>query len=91
MCSSDLPALMKQALDAWGQAREYGPGEQLTKACREIVKDHDENLWSIGTVGYYPPPVIITKRMRNVPKTGLLSWDWGYLSRYQPEQFYIAQ
>jgi peptide/nickel transport system substrate-binding protein len=85
------PALVKQALDAWGEARKYGPGEQLTKACREIVKDHIDNLWSIGTVGYYPQPVIITKRMRNVPKTGLLSWDWGYLSRYQPEQFYIAQ
>ena len=85
------PALMRQAIDAWGEARKYGPGEQLTKACREIVKDHIDNLWSIGTVGYYQQPVIITKRMRNVPKTGLLAWDWGYLSRYHPEQFYIAQ
>ncbi|MFI5017244.1 MAG: ABC transporter substrate-binding protein [Dongiales bacterium] len=85
------PALVRKALDAWGEARKFGPGDELTKACREIVKDHIDNLWTIGTVGYYPQPVIISKRMHNVPKTGLLSWDWGYLARYQPEQFYIKE
>jgi peptide/nickel transport system substrate-binding protein len=85
------PPLMRKALDAWNEARKYGPGEQMTKACREIVKDHIDNLWSIGTVGYYPQPVIVSNQMRNVPTTGLLAWDWGYLARYQPEQFYIAQ
>jgi peptide/nickel transport system substrate-binding protein len=85
------PPEVRKALDAWTRARQYGPGDEMTKACREIVKAHIDNLWSIGTVGFYPQPVIISKRMRNVPKDGLLSWDWGYMGRYQPAQFYISE
>ena len=34
------------------------------------------------------PAAIVSNAMRNIPEQGMASWDWGYMSRYHPEQFY---
>lgn len=85
------PPEMQAAIDAWQSARRTGSDEDRAAACRAVVKAHIDNLWSIGTVGAFPQPVIISNKLHNVPETGLMTWDWGYLARYQPEQFYLSE
>ncbi len=72
-------------------ALETATDETLTHACRTINQMHVDNLWTIGTIGLFPQPVIASAELRNLPDEGSASWDWGYLARYHPEQFYLAK
>ncbi len=62
--------------------------ERIT-AAKEIWKSNAENLWAIGTVGLIPQPVIVSKRLHNVPEEGWWAWDYFYAALYSPEQFFL--
>ena len=57
----------------------------------EIYQVHiDEGPITIGTVGEHPSPIIVGKKMANVPEKGLVAgWDLGYPGTADPEQFYF--
>ena len=47
-------------------------------------------LFTIGTVGEHPSPVIVKDNFHNVPETGLVaSWDLGFPGTADPEQFFF--
>lgn len=58
---------------------------------KEILKSNAENLWTIGTVGLAPHPVIVRTNLRNVPEKAFFGWDtlWNY--PYNPCQFFFKQ
>lgn len=84
------PADVKELYGLWNIMQTSTNEQERIKAGKEIIRDHVINLRTIGTVGLVPQPVIINKNLRNVPKKGLLSAEWGYLRRYNPEQFFFA-
>ena len=65
--------------------------EALVEGCKAVVKANAVGAWTIGTVGAFPQPLIISNAMHNIPEKGMASWDWGYMARYHPEQFYLKQ
>jgi peptide/nickel transport system substrate-binding protein len=85
------PADVKKALKLWETVQTSLDEKKQIEAGKEMLKLFVENLWGIGTVGLQPWPVIVKNSLRNVPEGGLLAWDWVYLSRYRPEQFFIKQ
>jgi len=85
------PAEVKRALKLWETTQTSLDEKEVVKAGKEMLKLFVENLWGIGTVGLQPWPVIAKENLKNIPETGLLAWDWVYLSRYRPEQFFIKQ
>jgi peptide/nickel transport system substrate-binding protein len=59
---------------------------------KRILAAQAENLWTIGTIGRAPIPVIASKRLGNVPDEALWGWDmlFGSFSSL-PEQFYFKE
>ena len=82
---------VKMLYTLWDKMKTTLSEEERVKLGKEIIRSHVENLRTIGTVGNVPQPVIVNKKLRNIPEKGLLSWDWFYLGLYYPEQFFFKQ
>jgi peptide/nickel transport system substrate-binding protein len=76
-----------EALNDW---REFS--ETLDPALGDkILKSQADNLWSIGTVGMTPWPIIAKNDIGNVPETGIHTWDGHFQYPYFPETFFRRQ
>jgi peptide/nickel transport system substrate-binding protein len=42
---------------------------------REMLLNHAENQWSIGTVAGAIQPVVVRRNLRNIPERAFYSWD----------------
>lgn len=85
------PEEVKRALKLWETVQTSLDEKKQIEAGKEMLRLFVENLWGIGTVGLQPWPVIAKNNLRNIPEGGLLAWDWVYLARYRPEQFFLKQ
>ena len=58
---------------------------------KEIMASQAENLWTIGTVGLTPHPVVAANNLGNLPENAFFGWDhlWGIYRH--PEQLYFKQ
>ena len=57
----------------------------------KILKSQADNLWSIGTVGMTPWPVIVKNEIGNVPETGIHTWDGHFQNPYHPHCWFRRQ
>lgn len=57
---------------------------------RQILAANAENLWTIGTVGLAPQPVVVSRRLKNVSDEGLWGWDIRGTMPYHPATWYLA-
>ena len=57
--------------------------------CHNALESQAENIWTIGTVGLAPQPLIVRNTLRNVAETGFWTWDsyWSYPTF--PEQWFF--
>lgn len=87
----DIPAaqrLMELALD-WDRA---DTDEQRAAAWNEMLDIHSEQLFGIGILAESPQPIVVSNRMRNVPKKGLWAWDPGaHFGVHRPDEFFMAE
>jgi len=56
---------------------------------KKILRSNAENLWSIGTVCLGPQPIIVSKRLKNVPTRGYWGWDNRWTMAYHPATWYL--
>lgn len=82
------PEFVQRMFELWDIMNSIDQGE-VTQAGRELLEIYIDPLFSIGMVGLTPWPILAKENLRNIPEHGLTGWDWTYLSRYQPEQFYF--
>ena len=54
-----------------------------------ILRSQAENLWTIGTLGLAPQPVVVSNRLRNVPERGYFGWDNRMVLPYHPETWFL--
>ncbi len=48
--------------------------------------------FSIGLVANVRQPVVVSTRLRNVPRTGIYNWDPGaFFGIYRPDSFWFAE
>jgi peptide/nickel transport system substrate-binding protein len=52
-----------------------GDKEAQAKAWREILANHAENQWIIGTVAGALQPVVMKNGLKNLPPKALYSWE----------------
>jgi peptide/nickel transport system substrate-binding protein len=72
-------------------AKSTDPAERR-KAWEKILQVHAEQTFSIGTVNGIRQPIVVSPKLRNVPKEGYFAWDpGGYIGLYQPDTFWVAQ
>jgi peptide/nickel transport system substrate-binding protein len=62
---------------------------EQTRIWREMLQNHAENQWVIGTVTGALQPVVAAGGLTNVPKRALYSWDPGaMLGIYRVDEFF---
>ena len=54
-----------------------------------ILRSQAENLWTIGTLGLAPQPVVVSNKLHNVPPFGYWGWDNRWTIPYHPETWFL--
>jgi peptide/nickel transport system substrate-binding protein len=81
------PEEILRLFDVWEQMQTTMDEYDQVFLGREILKSQAENLWTIGTVGHLPEPVIVGDNLVNVPETGWTGFDYLNTYPYHSEQF----
>ena len=73
---------------AWRDAPDKAARARIWQA---MLKLYTDQAYSIGIVGGVLQPVVVSNRLRNVPKSGVYNWDPGaYFGLYRPETFWFV-
>jgi peptide/nickel transport system substrate-binding protein len=56
---------------------------------KKILDVGAKNIWTIGTVGLAPQPVVISPKLRGVPDNGIWGWDNRWTLSYHPSTWYF--
>ena len=85
------PDDVKQLITWWEVLRRTSDQEERIEMGKKILQSQAENLWALGVIGLGPHPVIVSDRLRNVPRDGYWGWDSRWSWPYYPETWYLAQ
>lgn len=73
---------------AWRRATTV---EERSEIWHEMLSIYTNQVFTIGTVAGTIQPVVVRRRLRNVPSDGIWAWDPGaHLGIYRPDTFYWA-
>lgn len=64
--------------------------ERQTEICREIVRNATEQLWTLGTVGLVPNPVVVKNNFMNVSDSHTADWIIMTPGTMDPAHFYFT-
>ena len=56
---------------------------------RKLLVSNAKNLWTIGTIGLAPHPVVISQHLRGVPEQGVWGWAHRWTMPYHPATWYF--
>jgi peptide/nickel transport system substrate-binding protein len=85
-----LPAAIRLR-DLYQQWLAAAGRDEQTRIWHEMLKIWADEVYSIGTVAGILQPVVVSDRLRNVPKEGIYNWDPGaYFGIYKPDRFWFA-
>jgi peptide/nickel transport system substrate-binding protein len=85
----DLPAAA-QLKDLYRQWLGATSEAEHARVWHEMLKIYSDNLFSIGLVAGVLQPVVVNKRLRNVPTQGIYAWDPGaQFGMYKPDGFWF--
>lgn len=82
-------AAVRQLLDWWGEMTSTPDEARQIELGKNILRSQAENLWTIGTVGLAPQPLIVSDELKNVPLRGFWGWDNRWTLPYHPETWYL--
>lgn len=61
-----------------------------TRLWHEILSLNVDQVFTIGTVNAVPQPIVISRKLKNVPEKALYSWDpGGHFGIFQPDTFWL--
>jgi len=87
-CDMKEASQLLDYLDEWEQSAD--PAVRR-KAWDRILEVNMEQVFSIGTVNGILQPIVVSPKMRNVPKQGYYAWDpGGYIGLYKPDTFWYS-
>jgi peptide/nickel transport system substrate-binding protein len=80
-----------QLLDYLEEWETSGDEAVRRKAWDRILEVNMEQVFSIGTVNGVLQPIVVSPKIRNVPKEGYYSYDpGGFIGLYKPDTFWFA-
>ena len=86
----DLPAA-RELFDLYGRWQLARSTEERTQIWRRILDIHADQVFTIGIVCCTKQPVVVTNRLKNVPREGVYAWNPGaHFGVYLPDTFYFA-
>src|SRR5215211_6362796 len=79
----------RQLLELYEQWMATGDPDTQAGIWREMLQNHADNQWTIGTVAGALQPVVVKAGMKNVPERALYSWEpTSLLGVYRMDEFY---
>ena len=83
------PPKIMDLINWWDEMRTTMDDQRRVALARNILRSQAENLWTIGTVGLAPQPVVVSNKLRNVPTKGYWGWDNRFTLPYHPATWYL--
>ena len=84
----DIPEAQR-LIDLYREWMATGDAATQARVWREMLHNHADNQWSIGTIAGALQPVVIKAGMRNVPTRAIYSWEpTSMLGIYRMDEFY---
>jgi peptide/nickel transport system substrate-binding protein len=84
----DMPEA-KRLLELYREWMSTGDVAVQERVWREMLENHAENQWSIGTVAGALQPIVVRNGIRNVPEKAYFSWEpTALLGIYRIDEFY---
>ncbi len=80
---------MKEVIKNWETVLYAVNEKERAAAGKAVLKSQAENLWTIGTVGDIPRPLVVRKNLRNIPETGWWGYDLLRSNPSHPEQYFF--
>ncbi|MEX3314111.1 ABC transporter substrate-binding protein [Sulfitobacter sp. PS-8MA] len=74
--------------ERWNHAKDDAMRARLW---REMLRIHAQQVYAIGILSEAPQPVVVSKRLRNVPEQGLWAYEPGaHFGVHRIDEFYFA-
>ena len=87
----DVPEA-RELIDLYKRWFAATDSEQRAEIWHRMLQINAEQQFVIGIVGSVPQPVVVSNRLRNIPKEAFYGWDPGaQFGIYRPDQFWFAQ
>ena len=83
------PPEVKKLIEWWEVLRKTEDVNKRVDYGKRILQSQSQNLWAIGIIGLGPHPVIVSNRLKNVPRNGYWGWDSRWSWPYYPETWYL--
>lgn len=85
----DMPAA-KRLMELNAQWLSSGSTAERKKIWQMMLDIRADEAFTIGIVAGVPQPVVVNKKLRNVPKKGIYNWDPGaHFGIYHPDTFWF--
>jgi peptide/nickel transport system substrate-binding protein len=82
------PARLMLLASEWERTTEHAKRIAIWE---EMLRIHAEELYAIGVISEAPQPVVVSRRLRNVPKVGLWAWDPGaHFGVHRMDEFFFV-
>ncbi len=88
---SDLPEVQRliDLLGKWERATDEADQRAVW---HELLAAHADQQFTIGVIAGSRQPIVVSRRLRNVPRTGIYSWHPGaYFGIYRPDTFWLQE
>ena len=86
----DVPEVQR-LLDLWREWRQADKVSAQRAVWQEMLQLNADQVFAIGIVNGTRQPVVVSRRMRNVPQTGLWAFQpSSYFGLYMPDTFFYA-
>ena len=85
------PEKIMEILNWWIEMRTTMDQQKRIELGKNILRSTAENLWTIGTIGLAPHPVIVNNRLKNVVAKGYWGWDSRWTLPYHPWTWYLEE
>lgn len=87
----DMPEAAAQ-LERYKSWRVLADRVQQKAIWQEMLAAYTDQVFSIGTVNNSRQPVVVSKKLRNVPQEALFTWEpTAYFGAYRPDTFWFEQ
>ncbi len=65
--------------------------EQRAAVWTEMLDIHADQLYAIGILNGAPQPIVVSNRLRNVPKQAMWAWEPGaHFGVHRPDEFFLV-
>ncbi|MBR9882619.1 MAG: ABC transporter substrate-binding protein [Oceanospirillales bacterium] len=80
----------QQLLDLYDQWRHANDTQEKQAIWDDMLRINADQVFSIGTVTEVKQPIVVNKRLRNVPEKALWNWEPNaFFGRFRPDRFWL--